>query len=379
MTIYFRQLRPDEKMAYRKKNFQILDKNFTLHAMKTRKHYLILLCILGISLHSSGQNGSTGEMNSSERFTVAHPMEINLSFDMKSFIKNKEEDEYVPASISYTLPDGTQVEKNCRIRPRGNYRRNKCYLPPIKIDFDDSAYVIPEFENMGKMKMVSLCKDAGNFEQYLIKEYLIYKAYELISPYSLKTYFMKVNFLDTEDKKKPITSYSFLIEDIDDMAERMNAIEVENNGLLPVHLQRSVMNQLGVFEFMIGNTDWHVPNLHNIKLLKVNDPGEPVPIPVPYDFDYAGVVNTNYAVPHESLPIESVTERYYMGNCMTEEEFEEVKQNFLDHKEEIIALFRDCPLLQNFNQKTSASYLEDFYAIIENDRLVKQWLFQNCN
>jgi hypothetical protein len=347
--------------------------------MKTRKHYLILLCILGISLHSFGQNGSSGAMNVAERFTVAHPMEINLSFDMKSFIKNKDEDEYVPASISYTLPDGTEVEKNCRIRPRGNYRRNKCYLPPIKIDFDDSSYVIPEFESMGKMKMVSLCKDAGNFEQYLIKEYLIYKAYELISPYSLKTYFMKVNFLDTEDKKKPINSYSFLIEDIDDMAERMNAIEVENNGLLPVHLQRSVMNELGIFQFMIGNTDWHVPNLHNIKLLKVNDPSEPVPIPVPYDFDYAGLVNTNYAVPHENLPIESVTERYYMGNCMTDQEFEEVKQNFIDHKDEIISLFRDCPLLQNFNQKTSASYLEDFYAIIENDRLVKQWLFQNCN
>lgn len=347
--------------------------------MKSPKHYLILLCILGLGLRSSGQSGLPEVTNTPERFTVANPMEINLSFDIKTFIKNKEEDEYVPASISYTLPDGTQVEKNCRIRPRGNYRRNKCYLPPIKIDFDDSSYVIPEFENMGKIKMVSLCKEAGNFEQYLIKEYLIYKAYELISPYSLKTYFLKVNFIDTEDKKKPFTSYSFLIEDIDDLAERMNAIEVENNGLLPVHLQRSVMNQLGIFEFMIGNTDWHVPNLHNIKLLKINDPGEPVPIPVPYDFDYAGLVNTNYAVPHETLPIESVTERYYMGNCMTEPEFEEVKQNFIDHKDEIIAMFGDCPLLQTFNQKTSASYLNDFYAILENDRLVKQWLFQKCD
>ena len=347
--------------------------------MKINRHYLILLCILGLSVRGATQSASNDELNTSAKFTVSNPMEINLSFDIKTFIKNKDEDEYVPATISYQLPDGTEVEKNCQIRPRGNYRRNKCYLPPIKLDFDDSSYLIPEFENMGKIKMVSLCKEAGNFEQYLIKEYLIYKAYEMMSPYSFNTYFLKVNFLDTEDKKKPFTSYSFLIEDIDDLAKRMNAIEVENNGLLPVHLQRSVMNQLGIFEFMIGNTDWHVPNLHNIKLLKVTDPNEPVPIPVPYDFDYAGLVNTNYAVPHETLPIESVTERYYMGNCMTEPEFEEIKQNFMDHKDQIISLFGECPLLQTFNQKTSAAYLEDFYAIIENNRLVKQWLFQKCD
>lgn len=335
--------------------------------------------MFSLSIPGVSQSSPTGEADTSEKFSISNPLEVDLSFDMKTFIKNKDEDEFVPATISYRLPDGNEIEKNCRIRPRGNYRRNKCYLPPIKIDFDDSSYLIPEFENMGKIKMVSLCRQAGNYEQYLIKEYLIYKAYELISKYSLKTYFLKVNFVDSEDKKKPFTSYSFLIEDIDDLAERMNAIEVENTGLLPVHLQRSVMNQLGVFQFMIGNTDWHVPNLHNIKLLKIKDLGEPVPIPVPYDFDYAGLVNTNYAVPRENLPIESITERYYMGNCMTEPEFEEIKQNFIDHKEKIISLFNDCPLLLTFNQKTSGSFLEDFFTIIESDRLVKQWLFQNCD
>jgi len=330
---------------------------------------IILLVIIGCRIEVHGQQNS---------FTISNPLEINLHFDIKSFIKNKDENEYIPARMSYYLDDGNLVEKNCQIRPRGNYRRNKCYLPPIKIDFDDSLYLIDEFENMGRIKMVSICKQAGNFEQYLIKEYLMYKAYELLTDFSFKTYFLKVNFIDTEEKKKPFSSYSFLIEDIDDLAERNNAIEVENTGLLPVHLQRKVMNQLGVFQFMMGNTDWHVSNLHNLKLLKINDVDEPLPIPVPYDFDYAGIVNTNYAVPHESLPIESITERYYMGNCMTEPEFEEVKQNLMDNKEKIIALYADCPLLQSFNSKSAESYLNDFFNIIESDRLTKQWLFQKC-
>jgi hypothetical protein len=337
----------------------------------------VIMC--GFMATSNGQNGSSTDIQTAAKFSISNPFEFDLVFDIKTFLKTKDEEEYLPAKISYRLPDGTEVEKNCQVRSRGNYRKEKCYLPPIKIDFDDTAYFIPEFENMGKIKMVSLCKQAGNFEQYLIKEYLMYKAYEILSGYSFRTYFLKVNFRDSEDKKKPFSSYSFLIEDIDDLAERNNAIEVENTGLLPVHMERSVMNQLGVFQFMMGNTDWHVPNLHNLKLLKVNDPDMPVPIPVPYDFDYSGIVNANYAVPHESLPISNITERYYMGNCMSEEEFAVVKKNFMDHKEDIISLYADCPLLQGFNQKSAKSYLQDFYSILENDRLVKQWLFEKCD
>lgn len=347
--------------------------------MRFFRFFFLLAFSLLLSVQAFPQSaGGTGQQTP-ERFSINNPLEVDLHFDFKTFLKNKDEDEYMPASISYRLEDGTVLEKHCRIKPRGNYRRNKCYLPPIKIDFDDSSYQIDELEHMGSIKMVSLCNQANNFEQYLIKEYLAYKAYELLSEYSLRTYFLKVNFVDTEDKKKPFSSYSFLIEDIDDLAKRKNAIEIENTGLLPVHMQRDVMNQLGIYQFMIGNTDWHMPNLHNMKLLKINDTDYPLPIPVPYDFDYSGIVNTNYAVPHESLPIESITERYYMGNCMSESEFEAVKENFLEHHDEIIALFAECQLLQNFNQKSAVSYIEDFYAILENEKLVKQWLFDKCD
>ncbi len=336
--------------------------------------FLLLIQYLPVSAQPlesrvSGQDDS---------FTLENPFELNLEFDVKSFIKNKDTEEYVDARISYYLPDSTFMEKTVLIKPRGNFRLNKCYLPPIKIKFNDTDYGIEAFNSMGSTKMVSLCKQAGNFEQYLIKEYLIYKAYEYISEYSLDTYLLKVNFIDSEDKKKPFSSYSFLIEDIDDLASRKNAIKIDNQGLLPVHMERSVMNPLGVFQFMIGNTDWHVPNLHNIKLLKINDVDWPKPIPVPYDFDYAGIVNANYAIPHESLPISSITERYYMGNCMSDEEFEEVRKVFLENKENILNLFGNCELLQSFNSNSSVRYLEDFFEILSNDNLADKWIFDKC-
>ena len=152
----------------------------------------ILICAINpLSGQSSGDVGSLSD----PEFSVDHPFEMNLIFDIKSFIKNKDDEEYMDAKITYYLPDSTLMEKAVSIRSRGNFRKDKCYLPPIKIDFTDTDYGIEAFDYMGKIKMVSLCKQAGMFEQYLIKEYLAYKAYELISDFSLKTYLLKVNFL----------------------------------------------------------------------------------------------------------------------------------------------------------------------------------------
>ena len=46
----------------------------------------------------------------------------------------------------------------------------------------------------------------------------------------------------------------------------------------------------GGFEYMIGNTDWSVEYLQNIKLATVDS--NSAPITIPYDFDHAGIVNT---------------------------------------------------------------------------------------
>jgi hypothetical protein len=158
----------------------------------------------------------------------------------------------------------------------------------------------------------------------------------------------------------------------------MEGAEFEREGLLPVHLYRPVMNPMSVFQFMIGNTDWHVPNMHNIKYITLDDKSIPSPIPVPYDFDYAGFVNTNYAVPHENIPIENIRERYFMGTCMTDEEISVVVNRFNESKDEIYDIVEQCSALQKFNVTSSISYLNDFYVIINDEKLVKKYLLANC-
>ena len=40
---------------------------------------------------------------------------------------------------------------------------------------------------------------------------------------------------------------------------------------------------------------------------------------MPYDFDQSGVVNAHYAVVSATLPLEEITDRYYLGDCSNDE------------------------------------------------------------
>jgi hypothetical protein len=87
---------------------------------------------------------------------------------------------------------------------------------------------------------------------------------------------------------------------------------------------------------MIGNTDWSVPYLHNIRLF---DTGGARLQPVPYDFDHAGIVEANYARPAEQLPIHSVRQRMYRGLAYPAAIFQKVFDQFNQLKPQFYALY----------------------------------------
>jgi hypothetical protein len=311
-------------------------------------------------------------------FDINHPFEMDLIFDIKGFVKNKYEDTYVDAKIAYNKEDGTRLEKNVRIRPRGHMRKQICHLPPIRIDFNDEDYELDLFDDFGKMKLAMTCKAGASSEQHLIKEYLAYKMYEILTEVSFTTYFLKVNLIDSQGKKKPSSSYSFIIEDIDRVAERNNAVEIENQGILLDHLDRPTMNIFAMYQYLISNTDWYIPNLHNVKMIKSLDHKQPLPKPIPYDLDYCGLVHTNYSVPREGIPIKSVTERYWQGNCLDDSEYESVSNLFLEKKDEIYRIWQECEFLDKFNKNSGIKFIDQFYQLIEKGNQAKYAIMTNC-
>jgi hypothetical protein len=190
---------------------------------------------------------------------------------------------------------------------------------------------------------------------------------------------MQIRYIDTGSRKpKEYLSYGFIIEDVTMLAEHSNAIELKINTLNQRHIDRASMNRVALFQFMIGNIDWSVPNLQNLKLLKINDFLSEAPILVPYDFDYSGFVNAIYAIPNERLGIDNVRERLFQGICRSYEEYKTSIKEFLDKKDSIYLTIREFEYLKDQTKKEILAYIDDFYMIIESDNLIRRKIIATC-
>ena len=64
-------------------------------------------------------------------------------------------------------------------------------------------------------------------EKLILREFLVYKIYNLFTPMSFRVRLLRINYNDTRGKIKRYTQYGFLIEDVDDVTKRNNCREVE--------------------------------------------------------------------------------------------------------------------------------------------------------
>jgi hypothetical protein len=198
----------------------------------------------------------------------------------------------------------------------------------------------------------------------------------MITDSSFQVRLVNITYVDTGGKEDPFTRLGFLIEDEDHLAKRMGGIIVERELVSQDLCYQPILDKLVVYQYFIGNTDWWVPNLHNLKLVSGESGIRPVSIP--YDFDYAGVINTSYSTPHESLPIKSVRERYFRGYCRMKGTYEKILEQFIILKPEIYNLYQKSPYLNDKKKKSILKYYDAFYKIIENPNAVKTIFYDKC-
>ena len=309
-------------------------------------------------------------------FTEEGIIEMTLTTDIAKMQREKGEAVLQPATASLKFPDNTVIAEPVTVAPRGHFRREYCDVPPILIDF--KSLTTPLLSPLGKLKLVIGCGSRGNDEQLLIKEYLIYKMYNLLDDKSFRVRLLKVNYVDTRNKVKPYAQYAFLIEDDKDLAIRNNCIKKPKAQYASESTDRETMTKVAVFEYMISNGDWSVPNNHNIRLIYEKNNPAALPYAVPYDFDHSGFVNASYATPNELLGTESVTERVYRGFPRTMEELQKTLDIFRAKKESITALINNCTYLQTKVKKEAVDYLNEFYKTINDKRQVQSVFIDNA-
>lgn len=307
-------------------------------------------------------------------------LEIALKFDIRTYRRKKPEEEELKAVLVYYTSGSDSVVKNVKLSTRGNLRRTICDYPPIRLNFKMSDSTTSFFDNIDKLKLVTHC-NVGN-EKYVLKEYLIYKMFNVLTDTSFKVKLLRIKYIDTpSDRKqmKPIVQFGFAIEPIELLTKRTNTMELEVDKFSQKLIYPKIMNRFAIFNYMIGNCDWEFPTMHNLKILKPNIfTIENLAIVVPYDFDYSGLVDASYAVPPQALPIKSVRERYYYGICRSIEEYKDAIQEFLVKKDEFYRIINEFPYLNPKEKKDMKIYLDGFYSGFDKHNSIINKFISEC-
>ncbi|MEO7393677.1 MAG: hypothetical protein ABIU11_01980 [Chitinophagaceae bacterium] len=326
-----------------------------------------LLPIAGLSQTSSGKG----------LFDTDEVLEITLSGTIREALNDRTGiPKKYAAVLSYNKEDNSIINTPVELQTRGNFRRMKenCNYPPLWIHFPiKGGYETTVFREQRKTKLVMPCVD----DDYIIREWLVYKLYNLISPLSFRVRLVKVKTEDPKIKKASSSFYGILLEEEKQMARRSNMKSVAAK-LKPEQTKAEDFLTMSVFEYLIGNTDWSVQYLHNVKLLVKNS--TEIPVTVPYDFDHSGIVNAPYARPAEELQMSSTRERRYRGYCVQNlKTFEAVIARYNNLKTNIYKLYSDCKLLDQKYIKSTLQFLDQFYETINNPKLWQKAFSYPCD
>lgn len=301
-------------------------------------------------------------------------MEVKIITNLK--LHRMKDGQKYTAIFEGKLSDSSAVREQVTLEVRGHYRKDNCELPPLKIGFKTSQS--SRLSTLGSLKLVNVCKPSKNdHTEYLLKEYLVYKMYNLLTEKSLRVRLLKVRYTDSSEKRK-FDQYAFLLEDVKDMAKRNNCVERKRPVKHTELTDRKQMTKVALFEYMIANLDWSVPAAHNIKLIVSKKDTNTLAFPVPYDFDHSGFVNTDYALPPPQVAVQNVTERNYRGFSRDIAELEEAANEFLKQKQNIYALINDFNLISLNSRKLMIRFLDEFFSILSNQNKLKTEFIQNA-
>ncbi len=322
--------------------------------------------------HAQIQQLSAGVFDSED---VLH---IRLSGGIRELMKDRSDNmQYHNLTLSYKGSDSSVISIPIKVKTRGHFRRTQgnCTYPPLMLNFlKDSTPENSLFSHQDKMKLVTPC----NGDKYVVREYLVYKLYNLISPKSFRARLVKVIYDDTEKGKISEPLYGILLEEEHHMAKRNNTIIVEEKMVRPERTQREDFLKMAVFEYMVGNTDWSVQYYQNVKLIAADTLS--IPTTVPYDFDHAGIVGAPYAKPAEALLLTSTRQRRYRGYCMSDlSTFDATISLYNQLKEDIYSVYTKSAWLDDGYIKSTVKFLDEFYKTINTPKSLRSEFGYPCN
>jgi hypothetical protein len=355
--------------------------------MQRRSKWLAGAVVLAFAAKLSAQvadSTAPKKIHQPERlFRSRDLLTLTIKAPFKTIFKNRDtlETQAIPGVIIVDGPEGDPKPIPVTFATRGHFRlkRSTCSFPPLKVTFDKEASKGTIFQGQSGIKLGTHCQSGSYYDQDVLLEEAIYRAYNVLTNFSHRTRLAKITYIDTEEKDstKVISRHGMFLEHDNEVAKRNGGkLLMETGGHLS-DMEPGLLDLVSVFEYMIGNTDWSVYAIHNIRLVEMTDQGGYL-FPIAYDFDFSGLIDAPYAIPDERLPIRRVRQRLFRGTCRKIEEITPTLQLFSSKRDSLEAVFTSIDGLEPKRLKDVKEYLKDFFDEIKEPKKFERELEYAC-
>jgi len=318
-------------------------------------------------------------------FEADEVLRVRLEGPLSTLIKERSEEEELPARMTVPAADGSESIVDVAIRARGNFRRRRstCPFPPIRLNFPTKQVEGTMFEDQDKLKLVTHCHSRrAHYEQHVLREYLAYRLLGTLTDESFRVRLLEITYVDTESNDDTLTKMGFVIEDDDDVSRRIGKDALSVDKLSYDDLDREFTNLVMMYEFMIGNTDFSLIRgpagddcCHNSVPMTSGGPAHSVP----YDFDMAGIVDAPYATPDPRMKLRSVKDRLYRGRCSNNELLPATLDRFRAARDSMFEIVAGVPTLDTRHREQVERYLGQFFEIIDDPDQVDRRFVRKCS
>lgn len=335
---------------------------------------------------------ASGDACAGESLFSSHElMEISIPLDFNSLCRPREDPncDYAPTVLEYVDGMGMVGSIPIEVIIRGGWRAltKNCSAPLLFIRFNENSTPGTPFEGQALLPLTTHCGQGlsveaakvrqrrSTWEQYLLKEYLAHRLYNEITEVSLGARLVHISYLDPDRPSRKIVNYAFFTEHFASVAERVGYGLNDRGHFNPEDLDLQAADLLALFQFMIGNTDWSIARERNITLLYAPDGTQ---VPLPYDFDMSGLVNAQYAGAARGLPIDEVTQRYYLGYCHPGLDWIALSGHYLNRKMALQSLVNETPGMDSKSIKSTQRFLQGFFDILQSPKLREEKIALTC-
>lgn len=318
--------------------------------------YLLIAAIIPAALNGQAADSISHPKSVIDQLLQEKVVRLRIETDWPTLVEDRSKDERQAARIQYKIA-GAEVAWSAEVRLRGGFRRTFCEFPPLAIHLPKAELKAAGLAPWNKLKLVTHCyADPDLSKDLLLREFLLYRMYNVLSPESFRVQLALITYVNSERPSQKLLRWGFVIEHSDELATRLGKAEQSTYLVSKAEVERNRLLLLRTFQSMIGNTDWDLDPVRNLKIF--GEAGNRSL--VPYDFDFAKLVEAPYAkAKDKAMEALLIAELGACSDCSPQEK-KEISLLFREKRKPLQQVIKECKWLPIEQQQELSKQIDEF-------------------